>query len=101
MFVRECLILGNGLKYNVTKSLKSMPYLVLASFSIQQGNFGIIPLFGRQWRKPESDGLKSKCNLHGDRLTECESFRTGGTERGKALLLAPLLCFGQGISQPR
>ena len=34
MFVRECLILGNGLKYNVTNSLKSMPYLVLASFSI-------------------------------------------------------------------
>ena len=26
MFVRECLILGNGLKYNVTKSLKSMPH---------------------------------------------------------------------------
>lgn len=34
MFVRECLILGNGLKYNVTNSQKSMPYLVLASFSI-------------------------------------------------------------------
>ena len=26
MFIRECLLLGNGLKYNVTKSLKSMPH---------------------------------------------------------------------------